>query len=665
MKIMNNDKTATKAKGLIVLATVLTFSLLPVSVTFAQSESAHSPAGQVAGAGSVDGQKVDKGLAGEAAGKVAGSLEDHRATVFNVSGEVKILKKGSEEWLLVQKNMPLEQGDQILTGKDSFVEFAYDRHFLNIARIEQNTKAEFLSIEPTDLHLEDGTIFNALDGLAGGSYQISTPTAVAGVRGTTFDFAYDAGSQTVEVNVFADPSSHVGAVDLQFLEGNPINLTENQSLASDGKIGEIPQEKQEFANTVLASIDQNFGEFREQGGEALGIEIKPAETQPALSEDGESGDKAASDDSADSEGLDENKPANDGNPPPGGGSMPQNGGDHASGSGVDAMLDSGMIPPKDFVAADPEGGKLTPFGAIDPNFKDPGSFGPLQQGDPHPVDPGQVDMGKMFEFFAMGGGFDHFDTQGNFDPAQMGGQFDFLPDFFDSLGFSEEQSDKLAAGFTDAIGQMSDHPDFMPTEFIGGMPSFTEMGSMPMMGEFGDMFGDFAGNFGDFGGDFDPEGFGDFNFDFANIKMDFSDLTREFSIDQNLLTFLVDQHLAANNPFYFTVLGILESNLTATEKNSLLTLAVTEILRGGAVLGNVDADGNSERILGVRYALDPYNSSLVNATYDKIIESVVEGGAVIQDSGSGPGVNDLLIYDVSACNSGNPEDPIGDSVGAC
>lgn len=181
---------------------IFALTLLPGGLVFAQARSAsESPAEIVNLEGDVPGDHgssrilVEKRLAAEQKGVVTGidDLNDHRARVIDFKGDVRVLKRDAEEWQPLQKDMILEVGDQILTGKESFVDISYDSNFLNIARIQEKTKAEFLNIEPTILRLEDGSVFSALDGLEkGSSYQIATPTAVAAVRGTHFEVSYDA-----------------------------------------------------------------------------------------------------------------------------------------------------------------------------------------------------------------------------------------------------------------------------------------------------------------------------------------------------------------------------------------------------------------------------------------------------------------------------------------
>lgn len=130
------------------------------------------------------------------------SLTDHKAMIFNASGDIKILKKGSAEWRAIEANETIGEGDQMKTEADAFVELVYDDFYLNLARIGSNTLVEFRAIEPTDIFLSNGGVFNDLDGLAKGTtYEVATPTSVAGVRGTEFYRAFDASSKTDTVFV--------------------------------------------------------------------------------------------------------------------------------------------------------------------------------------------------------------------------------------------------------------------------------------------------------------------------------------------------------------------------------------------------------------------------------------------------------------------------------
>lgn len=247
----------------------------------------------------------------------ADTLTDHRAEIFNLQGHVKILKAGVAE--VAQKGMIVEMGDQIITGEDSYVEVVYDEHFLNIARIDANTKAEFRNIEPTDLHLEDGSVFSALDGLKQGSqYSVSTPTAVAAVRGTHFDVMFDSNTGVTDAAVIPDQKEHISQLEITPLleggaAGEPVLIQEGQQVDVQGGEPLNPEpaspERIEEAAGMLGEMMENVDPSLRQEGESL-LEVGPTDNGEPLDE-GEKEEGESKKEDGDS------KPAGDGNPPNG------------------------------------------------------------------------------------------------------------------------------------------------------------------------------------------------------------------------------------------------------------------------------------------------------------------------------------------------------------
>ncbi len=169
------------------------------------------------------------------------SQSDHQAQVYRVEGSVKILKSSTADWKAAEKGMRIGVGDQILTGPDSSVEIAYDDRFLNIARIAAGTKAEFESIEPTIVRLEDGSIFSALDGLKGSSYQVATPVAVAAVRGTHFEVNFEAATQKFNAAVLPDTREHISAVEITNAQGLSLLIKEGSEADLKDNVASEPR----------------------------------------------------------------------------------------------------------------------------------------------------------------------------------------------------------------------------------------------------------------------------------------------------------------------------------------------------------------------------------------------------------------------------------------
>ncbi|MBI3317089.1 MAG: hypothetical protein HYZ85_03690 [Candidatus Omnitrophica bacterium] len=122
---------------------------------------------------------------GGAKGKKVSGASDKKARVYDVMGNARIAKKDVKEWSAITPGTMIEEGDIILTDMGSFISITFDYEYLNVSHIPANTRAEFRSIEPIDIYLEDGTIYNIFDNIPEGEqWRTSTPTAVAAVRGT-------------------------------------------------------------------------------------------------------------------------------------------------------------------------------------------------------------------------------------------------------------------------------------------------------------------------------------------------------------------------------------------------------------------------------------------------------------------------------------------------
>ena len=111
-----------------------------------------------------------------------------RASVVRVAGSVTI-KRGSTK-IIPTKGMVLNPYDQIITGKDASIEVTYDDGLKDIIRIGSNSHAVLESDviqKQSSVFLDKGEILLKLEKLEKGSnFKVRTPTAVAGVRGTSF-----------------------------------------------------------------------------------------------------------------------------------------------------------------------------------------------------------------------------------------------------------------------------------------------------------------------------------------------------------------------------------------------------------------------------------------------------------------------------------------------
>jgi hypothetical protein len=193
--------------------------------------------------------------------------QDHKARIYELKGNAKIKTRDAKGWQKLEKGRSVEKGAVLLTEKHSSLSITFDERYLNVVHIPENTRAEVRSIEPTDIYLEDGTLFNILDGLPKGSeWKIASSTAVAAVRGTHYVVHYSAANGDYLVATLNAPE------DGQNSEINLVDLLQN------GKTGEsvdVPEGKQIYlkANespdtSLLKDIDsiwaQQIREFMER-----------------------------------------------------------------------------------------------------------------------------------------------------------------------------------------------------------------------------------------------------------------------------------------------------------------------------------------------------------------------------------------------------------------
>ncbi|MDP3920455.1 MAG: FecR domain-containing protein [Candidatus Omnitrophota bacterium] len=183
---------------------------------------------------------------------IAASKQDKQAKIYEVQGRAKIAREGSDDWQKLRAGSYIQEGDIVLTSEGARVQIAFDESFLNIVTVPGNTRAVFRAIEPTDIFLEDGTLYNVFDGLGkNANWKVTTPTAVAAVRGTTYFVNYTASNgefvaAAVDVpDEGEDPSSI--AVYLEGEEGSAVSVPEGFQIDLD--FGQSPDE------SLLAVID--------------------------------------------------------------------------------------------------------------------------------------------------------------------------------------------------------------------------------------------------------------------------------------------------------------------------------------------------------------------------------------------------------------------------
>jgi hypothetical protein len=125
------------------------------------------------------------------------------ATVASIEGKASMLRGDSEEWREVRVGMPLKQGDQLFSHKESFVELRYAAGA--VVRLNENTKIVLREGNEQGAVTEHllGDVWVNMKKISSrkGNFDMVSPTAVASIRGTSYHMSTAQDSST-DVNVY-------------------------------------------------------------------------------------------------------------------------------------------------------------------------------------------------------------------------------------------------------------------------------------------------------------------------------------------------------------------------------------------------------------------------------------------------------------------------------
>jgi len=120
--------------------------------------------------------------------------------VTSFEGDVKIIPAGKNEQISPKKGMILRSGDAVTTGKDSYLEMAFDENDLNTVQVEADSHVVIRLDNESNVELISGKAFTVLSNLEKDEeFRIKTPAAVCGARGTGWETSTDGWVTTVSV----------------------------------------------------------------------------------------------------------------------------------------------------------------------------------------------------------------------------------------------------------------------------------------------------------------------------------------------------------------------------------------------------------------------------------------------------------------------------------
>ena len=149
---------------------------------------------------------------------------EYESRLTAVKGEVTVITAEAPEGVAGEADMPLAAEDKVKTGPDSSAELAFSGEHCVSLRSNSELAITSLKRDDAELNLALGSLLAMVRSLAGGSFRVRTPSAVAAVRGTEFGVEVEAGNPgQTHVGVFDE-----GKVAVSGQTGPPELLKSNQ-----------------------------------------------------------------------------------------------------------------------------------------------------------------------------------------------------------------------------------------------------------------------------------------------------------------------------------------------------------------------------------------------------------------------------------------------------
>lgn len=200
------------------------------------------------------------------------------ASLSGVEGDVSVQLKTDAAWAAGTNGMTIPEGASIKTGADGKASLTWGAgnvvklYPLSIVKATEVSGAERKS---SVLSLEKGRAMSKVDKLgADASFELRTPTAVAGVRGTGFDTEITPGTAMVTIAVVEGTVvMSVGDIEVVLDEGFessalPGEVPGAPMMIPPGKLGDLKTELSVLKSMVKAELQSQKEQKKEEKQEA-------------------------------------------------------------------------------------------------------------------------------------------------------------------------------------------------------------------------------------------------------------------------------------------------------------------------------------------------------------------------------------------------------------
>ena len=190
--------------------------------------------------------------------------------IITLLGNVQIKDSARAQYRAAVDGQLLKSGATIKTGPGAYAELAFDEHDDNIVRVEENTTAIVVLKENEKIDLLKGEVFTLIRELPQGeAFEIRTPTAVIGARGTEWLTKFTGDSTEVEAyedKPFIKTIDAVGKVGEEEILINPGYSTEIKRNERPREFHQLPPRREEHWQEMRQQIRKRAEDVREFRG---------------------------------------------------------------------------------------------------------------------------------------------------------------------------------------------------------------------------------------------------------------------------------------------------------------------------------------------------------------------------------------------------------------
>ncbi len=207
----------------------------------------------------------------------ASSAQEPFARAIAVEGNAQWQKAGGADWQPMKDGMTLDSGDAIKTPAASRVDISYDKDLNNVLRVLEKSG---VTLGQDKVQMSEGRVLAKLDDLKPGTeFNVRTPNAICGVRGSAF--GVESEGDTTEAFAYEN-NTYVTALDNA---GNALGdtLTVPQGMTSTVVLGSSPG-----VPALMSDSDMNeFKQFAEDIADLAGATMNQgAQVSPTISPSG-------------------------------------------------------------------------------------------------------------------------------------------------------------------------------------------------------------------------------------------------------------------------------------------------------------------------------------------------------------------------------------------